>query len=320
MGSLLFQKVKEKLILEPYYKLIIMKTKSWIIITIISIIVVSCSEKPTIEELKKFAATETYPSDTYLDTVSNKKALIIVAHDDDDAAVMSGTVAKLTAKGWKIKQLCFVPNKSDDNSIGYPATVICEGNELILEDGDYRFGLDTNKHPYMPIPKGRMQKEYKTQRITNAIIKKVNDFQPSVIFTLDNEIGGYGHPDHVFISQLIYDLFINNKINANRIYQGVYTDHMENEIFDKWTSARLKKWNTPNPYKTGKKVYQVAGMPEPNVQVNISNYAKIKMAYFMAYPEEARKNMRKFIPYFQEFDGETYFSIFDREFFRIIKK
>jgi len=36
-------------------------------------------------------------------------------------------------------------------------------------------------------------------------------------------------------------------------------------------------------------------------------------------PEEAGKNLRKFIPYDQEFEAITYSSIFDREFFRVIE-
>ncbi len=30
----------------------------------------------------------------------------------------------------------------------------------------------------------------------------------------------------------------------------------------------------------------------------------------MAYKEDVRKNLRKFIPYFEDFDAATYFSIF----------
>jgi len=29
--------------------------------------------------------------------------------------------------------------------------------------------------------------------------------------------------------------------------------------------------------------------------------------------------MRKFIPFYEDFDHETYFNVFDREYFRVIK-
>jgi len=50
----------------------------------------------TIEDLKKFVATETFPTGSFLDTVSNKRAVIIVAHDDNYCA-MSGTIVTTAA-------------------------------------------------------------------------------------------------------------------------------------------------------------------------------------------------------------------------------
>lgn len=58
-----------------------------------------CSSAPSLEELRHYAATENFPFDTYLDTVSVKRALVIVAHDDDDRT-MSGTLHGSTRKGW----------------------------------------------------------------------------------------------------------------------------------------------------------------------------------------------------------------------------
>ncbi|GAB4187556.1 MAG: hypothetical protein OHK0057_23950 [Thermoflexibacter sp.] len=277
-----------------------------------------CKDKVTIEHLRKFAATETFPTDIFLDTVSNKKALIIVAHDDDDCA-MSGTIAKLTKYGWIIKQLSLQSHILLTMGRN-PAQIICQGNEIILKDGYYRIGLDTMKNPYLPIPYKKIKEQFLTDKVTNEIIKKVNDFKPSVIFTLDNEKGGYGHPEHIFISQLVKDLFEENKIHIDKIYQSVYTDHMEKEIVDKWLGDRLKKWGYPNSSAIANEIYGISGMPEPTVQVNITEVAEIKMKYLRAYEEDVRKNLRKFIPYYEEFDAKTYFGIFDREFFRVIEK
>jgi len=282
------------------------------------IVSVSCSKKATIKELKIFKATETYPEDVFLDTVTNKKALIIVAHDDDDC-LMSGTISKLKKSGWEIRQLSLLSTRLKEGQKNHPSQIISAGNTPILNDRDYRFGADTMQFPYVPISKKRIDKEFKKEKVTKELLNKINDFKPSVIFTMDNEMGGYGHPDHVFISQLVLDLFTTEQISIDRIYQGVYTDHMENKIIDTWLNNRMKKYDFPNPYTIGKKVYKVSGMPEPNIQINIKDQAYTKMKYLRAYHNDARKNMRKFIPYFEEFDAETYFSIFNYEFYRVIE-
>lgn len=278
----------------------------------------ACSENVDIEDLKKFAATENFPEDEYLNSQVNKRAYVIVAHDDDDCA-MSGTIAKLTADSWEVRQLS-LQNHILSETGKNPSEIICQGNELILQDGIYRLGLDTMKNPYLPIPYSSIKDQFLTQKVEKALIQKVKEFQPSVIFTLDNEKGGYGHPEHIFISQLVKDLFEQDKLKIERIYQSVYTDHMEKEIVDKWLGARLKKWGYPNASDIANEMYGINGMPEASVQVDITEVAEQKMKYLKAYDEDVRKNLRKFIPYYEEFDAKTYFNIFNKEYFRIIEK
>ena len=173
-----------------------MRTLS-VICSITLLVQLSCSDKPSLEELQRFTATETYPEDMFLDTVSNKRALIVVARDDDDCAI-SGTIARLTARGWKIKQLSLVKHSKKDGSNENPAGIIYLGNEAIVADGQYRIGLDTMKTLYLPIPYNEIEKQFLTDKVAARLTNKINTFNPSVLFTLDNIKGGYGHPEHVF--------------------------------------------------------------------------------------------------------------------------
>lgn len=285
---------------------------------ILCLFITACSDKPTLEELQLFAATETFPKDTYLDTVSNKKALVIVAHDDDDCA-MAGTIAKLNSAGWIIKQLSLESHPMTNGNGENPSGIICTGNIVILNDKHYREGMDSNSSPYIPIPYADIKQQYLTDKVADALIPLINDFNPSVIFTLDNVKGGYGHPDHIFISQLVLDLLKDGKIGTPRIYQSVYTDHMEHQIVDIWLKERMKKWGYPHASDIANEMYDIDGMPEPTVQISIVEQAETKMKYLRAYPESVRKNLRKFVPYYEEFDAVTYFSIFDKEYFRVIE-
>ena len=294
-----------------------MRTIKLITLVVLITTIAACTYQPTVEDLKKFAATENYPEDGYLDTIANKRALIIVAHDDDDC-MMSGTIAKLTANGWTIRQLSFeVHHMPGENK--NPAHIICEGSEKILEDGLYRPGEDTVKYPYMPIPYDEIKNQYLHEKVADALITQINEFNPSVLFTLDNIKGGYGHPDHIFLSQLVLDLFNEGKINAQWIYQSVLTKHVETEI-DKYMIPKMEKWGYPQASPAANELYGIEGMPEADVQINIEDQAETKMAYLRAYPESVRKNLRKFLIYYEDFDAETFFSVWDREFFRAIEK
>jgi LmbE family N-acetylglucosaminyl deacetylase len=275
-----------------------------------------CKKNITIEDLRKFAATESYPTDNYLDTIKSKRALIIVAHDDDDCA-MAGTLVKLKSQGWTIKQLSLQKHKGRD-TLKHPSEIISNGNELILEDGLYRLGMDTAAHNAYPLPYSEIDLQFFTDKVADKLIEKISLYKPSVIFTLDDIKGAYGHPDHVFISKLVLSLATKKLIPCHRIYQAVYTPHMESEIVYNWLDKQLKDWNYPNLSPLANQIYGVKGMPEPSTQINISKYAQTKMKYLLAYDDDVRKNIRKFIPYYEEFEAKTYFEIFDREFFRVI--
>jgi len=297
-----------------------MKTKLWFIIAAL-ILLSSCSDIPSLDELKKMSARESFPKDNYLDTVSNKKALVIVAHDDDDCA-MAGTIYKLKKEGWKIEQWCLVRTRLEEGRTEHPAKIICEDNYLILKDGHFR-----NKNPhdstlalYQPIPREHIAEIYETEKVVNALKEIINNFKPSVIFTLDNVVGGYGNPDHIFLNQLVLDLFLSEKITSQSIYQAVYTRSMEEEINNKYVTKILNKWGHESSFPKVKKLYGVEGAPIPDVEINIQDYADGKMEYLRAYSEDARKNMRKFIPGYEEYDAKTYFSIFNREFFKVYRK
>jgi len=95
---------------------------------------------------------------------------------------------------------------------------------------------------------------------------------------------------------------------------------MESEIVDKWLAKRMKKWGYPIVSDIANELYGIDGMPEPTTQIDISEVGDIKMEYLRAYDEDVRKNLRKFIPYYEEFDAKTYFNIFDKEFFRVLEK
>jgi LmbE family N-acetylglucosaminyl deacetylase len=293
-----------------------MKNNRIYFIFVLLTICFGCS--PSRDDLKKFAATESFPADTYLDSVKEKRALIVVAHDDDDCT-MSGTISKLHSEGWKILNLSFTSHKAEAGIPSHPSTVICDGHEEILSDEIYRNDTDSTDKKYMPFPKADFDKVFLKDKITKALVKRINEFQPTVIFTLDNEIGGYGHPDHVFLSNLLLDLAKADSIHPKKIYQSVFTRHMEHEIIDVWLDKRLKKWGfNENMYSIGKKVYGVEGMPVPTVEINIKSQAQNKMKYLRTYDESVRHDFRKFIPYYEDYDAEVYFGIFDREFFRVI--
>ena len=291
-------------------------TQTFFFFGLMALAMVGCKSA---EEITPYAPIETYPNDENLSAIEKKKAMVIVAHDDD-MCLTSGTVSRLHKNGWEIRVLS-LPQKEERNEAHMKACSFILDSVLFfdLADTKYRNDLDTTLRAYAAIPKDRFAEIFNTELIEQQIIHQVNAFDPSVIFSLDNEIGGYGHPDHVMMSQLVLDLAKADSIHPQYIYQSVYTDHMQNTIMERH-SQRMKSWGFPGDgWENAKDAYQVDGMPEPTVQINIQSEATEKMNYLTSYNERERKTIGFFVPAFFEYKAEDYFNVFDREFYRVIK-
>lgn len=272
------------------------------------------------ERLQRYAGVESYPEDSLLQGMNRKKAMVITAHDDDICA-MSGTLSKLNAAGWEVAHMVF-PNESSlrNNTHRRAASYILDTVIWIdMEGKQVRYNLNENLKAHLAIAKDQFPTHFNIPDIRQKCKELINAFSPSVILTLDNEIGGYGHPGHVFISQLVLDLAKENEISPRYIYQNVYPDSMENAIIGERLRRKLVKNETEEfGWDRAKRIYKVTGMPEPSVQVTISAEAHSKMNYLRTYGKRERKNIDYYLPEYEAYDAEVYFAIFDREFFRVI--
>lgn len=258
---------------------------------------------------------EKYPQDSYLKNAKNKTALIIVAHDDD-AAPFSGTTSLLAANDWNISFICFYtdywrPEEKPIRKLEMEEVARIQGfKNLELVDFTLRNRLDTVKQPWMPIPYDKFKGNFKIDSLKMYILDAIQRYHPSVIFTLDDVIGIYGHPEHVLVSQSIMEVcrLYNDSLDftVEKIYQSVLP-----------ASQAEKIMGNMDVYSEGKRVYCCKGIPSPDVQINFSSYETTKKRVFLAHKSQHR-SLKKFIPYYHYYPGWLYFGIFNKEYFRII--
>ena len=284
-------------------------------IGIVVILLGFCAVAANIIYLFTLTPKEEFPEDTYLKNEPNKTALIIVAHDDD-ALVFSGTTALLAANGWDISFMCFYTDqyRPEDNrtrKLEMQKVLEIEGlKNLELIDFTITKSLETINNPWMPIPYDEFQEKLEVDSLKMYVLKAIKKYNPSVIFTLDNEIGFYGNPEHVLVGQVAVEICSLYKDSSNfsvkKIYHGVFPYSQAEKIMGKG-----------KVYTEGKKIYGCNGMPTPDVQINISSFTTIKKKIFLAHASQHR-NLKKFYPFYHYYPGWLYFGIFNKEYFRII--
>lgn len=297
----------------------IMNGRNQILFALTALMMLTLCACNTREDILKYAPVEVYADDTLLQLVEDKRAMIVIAHDDDMCG-MAGTISLLNQRGWEIAVVSFSQTPERNAAQIEACRSILDTVMFVdLKPGQYRNDLDTVEHAYYAIPRERFELVFNRELIETEYSRCIRAFNPSVIFTLDSEMGGYGHPEHVFISQMVIDLAMQQRITPALIYQSVYTDHMERTIMERH-AVRMKSWGFPgDEWENAKATYGVSGMPEPDVQINISGEAGRKMDYLRSYNKREREILDFFIPFFEAYPAEEYFSVFDREFFRVIR-
>jgi LmbE family N-acetylglucosaminyl deacetylase len=166
--------------------------------------------------------------------------------------------------------------------------------------------------PWRAIPYSSFDTIYHVDQARQDIAEFIDRYKPSVIFSLDDSIGGYGHPEHVLVSRLVRihcaESASDSAFSVKRIYQAVFDPKMNRKI--------LKDLDA---YKAAREVYGFDETPTPNAQITITKEAHLKKKAMLAYRTEQR-TLTKIWPYYTYVPANIYFSVFDREFYRILDR
>jgi LmbE family N-acetylglucosaminyl deacetylase len=254
-----------------------------------------------------------YSEDDFLLKANNKNAVVIVAHDDD-AISMSGTIAMLTNAGWNVSELCFYQGWKDKDDIRKRDLTRAAEILKMAPPSYHNIALRTDRSeltkPWMPITNDQFDSVYIRKEAYPLIANFIEKHQPSVIFTLDNIMGGYGHPDHVFISQLVMDYcadrLSDSSFSVQRIYQAVFPTEMNERIL-----------GDMEVYQAAKQVYTITYFPEPDFFISITGYEQIKKDALLAFTTEQHA-LKKIWPYYDSYPATIYFNIFNKEYYRVL--
>lgn len=284
---------------------------------------------------------EEYPEDAFLKSETNKRALILVAHDDDSYGC-AGTVREMCENGWEVSAYCFYPEPDSeelaDRNTSRKAGINRCAHLLGLKEFtgiDMTLRIHPDETNYRSIPYAEFDKVYPVDSVEALISRIITREGPSVIFTLDDSIGLYGHPEHVLISQTITRICENHEsaedFPVRRIYQSVLPPDMAEGIMVKYPklhpylNCKRLYWHwtrrdrdSENIYTEAIKTYGCGGMPHPDVEIPVADYSKYRKDFINCFPTE-RKNFKRFVPFFHWYPRRMYYGVFDKEYYRIIE-
>lgn len=139
-----------------------------------------------------------------LRSIANKRALVIVAHPDDEIIWMGGTIRKQTGIDWTIFSLC----RQDDADREPKFKRVCAycGAKGIIADLDDKDALD---------------KSEAKARAKALIKKKIKADDYDYIFT-HGANGEYGHPRHVAVYEAVKELLSEKYLKPEAVFYFNY--------------------------------------------------------------------------------------------------
>ena len=223
--------------------------------------------------------------------------LAVLAHPDDESFGMGGTLAKYAASGVDVHLICATRGEAGEVDPeyleGYSSIsdlrvdeLNCAVTELGIEPVrmlDYRdsgmIGSADNKHPQALI-------NAPLDQVAGEIADVIREVKPQVVLTFD-PIGGYRHPDHIFIHEAATKAF---DMAGDPAYPGNFTPFQPEKLFYHTIpryfirfNVRLLKLLGKDPSKYGKNqdidLTQMAEDEFPvHAQINYTEYKDKKAA------------------------------------------
>ena len=261
-------------------------------------------------------------TETLIPETLPKKALAIFAHPDDEITII-GTMRLLKQQGVetsicymtrgeaglngsiidvsKIKELADTSLNKLKKSLGQRRTKEVDNIAEILQLNHHEM-FDFPDSGTSNVPMDSLKK------VVRALIQK---YQPSVLFTLDDKVGLYGHPDHRNVSRAVLEVFQENQNKANFSPKKLYQVTLPKQMiaFALKMADGFRKNYPKDPSK---------GLPQADVCVNITPFGTYKRNAMLAHVSQ-RPTFDDMQPGFATIPPSIYFRVFDREYFHIIQ-
>ena len=251
-----------------------------------------------------------------------KKALAIFAHPDDEITII-GTMRMLKSQGVETSICYMTRGEAGLNGSIIDVSKIKELSDTSLNKLKKALGqrrtkevdhvasiLQLNHHEMFDFPDSGTSTipMDSLKKVVRLLIKK---YHPSILFTLDDKVGLYGHPDHRNVSKAVMEVFEKEKGKADFSPQKLYQVTLPKDMiaFALKMAEGFRKNYPKDPEK---------GLPTADVCVNITPYGRFKRDCMLAHVSQ-RPTFDDMQPGFATLPHWLYFRIFDREYFHVIE-
>lgn len=191
----------------------------------------------------------------------------VVAHPDDDAYGIAGTVALHAAEeGFRFILVHATDGEGGDIRPGFDATPETLGRIRRVEDeAAWRaVGRVPDRHVWLGNPDGQVDR-VPFEELVDAVWAVLADESPTVVFTFGPD-GVFGHPDHIAIGAATDAAFARGAALGGPAFRRLLHGAIPESVFQRWNAQRARMGlRAFDPRAT----YQMRGVPDQEIGVTV---------------------------------------------------
>jgi LmbE family N-acetylglucosaminyl deacetylase len=276
-----------------------------ILATLLFFVMISCSDKGI--DYIKYKETQDYRIPLFEDTIKNKIALFIFPHPDDEI-VCAGTIATLKKNGWRLNLLTLTQGQPDEKIIRKNEWTKAV-NELAFDNYEIS---DLPNNSWDNVMRNNISFWYDNEDSLEIIVyNSIQKYRPTILFTYDTAIGGYGHPEHRISALAVNNVFQKHKLGPSFSVKSIFQITLPEK-------QELLMLNSVQSYKNAIKLTGNKTLPEPTVAFDISKHWGLKRKAASIYTSQI-ESMKKFFLLPEIKDSTNHYKTFDREYYFEIK-
>ncbi len=192
---------------------------------------------------------------------------VVVAHPDDDAYGIAGTVAlHRDDPGFRFVLVHATDGEGGDIRPGFEATPQTLGGIRRAEDvAAWRaVGREPDRHVWLGYPDGAVA-DVPRENLVDAVWTVLVREQPTVVFTFGPD-GIFGHPDHIAIGAATDTAFARGAAADGRAFRRLLHGAVPDSVFRRWNDQRARMGL---PVFDPTEVYHMRGVPDGEIGVEV---------------------------------------------------
>jgi len=239
---------------------------------------------------------------------SPKRMMLIFPHPDDEITVSGEVFREIHEENAKVTLVVLTEGEAGKTGGVVSKNELGKAREKEGMQAAKTLGVTPVQATF---PDGKLS-EVNPIELKNYIYQQIKKYKPTTILTYDDDVGYYGHPDHIFAAKMVREVFREHMDDSSFSAKRLYMVTLPSRVWDS-VSKFGKKLREKYPLKENQRP------PTPTNAVLVKDYGKQIDVLAKGYKTQ-QQAVDALLPGHRQIPYWIYFRVLDREYFYLAEE